>query len=229
MPESRLHVDLKVAAMKWLWEQGYAAIAEEVVVPGVGVIDVAGAGLWKRPNPRRVRFERDPVVERHHVVFVECKALRADFLHDLGRQRQFEFALSERREALRRRRRRHPRRASPALGKFDSCVLRPHAHLNWLCTPLGLLKPSELPRRWGWLVVEGSCVRVRRRPDWQEVADSQAIEGAIARSLTTRRMKTWYNATSAWDRMVLPRSSPIQLDERPVDVMVLGAPRTDSP
>lgn len=189
MAESDLHRALKSAAARWLWEGGYAAIADEVAVPGVGVVDVAAAGRWKRHNPRRAAFQREPTVDRYHVVFIECKAFRADFLRDRGQQLQFEFALAERSQRLRAKRKRRPRHASPALGKFDACLMRPHANTHYLLTPPKLLKACELPRRWGWLVFDGSTVRVARKAMWQELADVSAIEGAIARSLTARRMR----------------------------------------
>ena len=184
--ESALHLRLKRAGCDWLWNRGYAAIAEEVVVPGLGIIDVAGAGRRRLNNPRRVVFERQPTIDRYHVVFVECKAFRADFLRDQGRQLQFAFAMAERR--ARGTTKRH-RRASPALGKFDSCLIRPRANLHYLLTPPRLLRIHELPRRWGWLVFENEHVQVRRQASWQEVSDVAAIEGAIARSLTACRMK----------------------------------------
>ncbi len=190
MAESRLHLELKRAACRWLWRAGYAAIAEEVVVPGVGIVDVAAAGRWRRHNPRRVSFEREPKVDRHHVVFVECKAMRADFIRDLGRQQQFGFALNERAGYRRTRRSRRARHASPALGKFDTCLIRPHANQHYLLTPPKLLRIKEIPRRWGLLVLDDGYIRVVRRPAWQEVADVSAIEGAIARSLTADRMGT---------------------------------------
>lgn len=191
MAESALHRQLKRAACRWLWQAGYAAIAEEVVVPGVGIVDAAAAGKWKRYNPRRASFEREPVIDRHHVVFVECKAMRADFIRDRGRQLQFSFALEERRARGRRRKSMRPRHASPALGKFDTCLLRPHANLHYLLTPPKLLKTPEIPRRWGLLVLEEGRVRVVRKANWMEVADVTPIEGSIARSLTATRMRAW--------------------------------------
>ena len=188
--ESELHRRLKRAACKWLWEAGYAAIAEEVPVPGVGVIDVVAAGRWRRYNPRRVVFQREPAVDRHHVVFIECKAMRADFLRDHGRQHQFAFALRERADRFRAGRSHRPRHASKALGKFDTCLLRPHANLHYLLTPPGLLRVREVPRRWGLLVCDSGRVRVVHKPHWQEVADVAGIEGAVARSLTARYMRT---------------------------------------
>lgn len=188
-PESDLHRQLKRVATRWLWDQGYAAVAEEVTVPGVGIVDVVAAGKWKRRNPRRASFEREPTVDRHHVVFVECKAMRSDFLRDQGHQHQFAFALGERARVLKTGKRRKPRHASAAMGKFDTCLMRPHAHLHYLMTPPGLIRASELPRRWGWLVHEGGLTRVVRRPSWQEVAEVGGIEGSIARSLTADRMR----------------------------------------
>jgi len=189
MPESNLHLELKRAACRWLWRCGYAAIAEEVEIPGVGIIDAAASGKWKRYNPRAANFDRIPQVDRCHAVFVECKAFRADFLRDQGRQNQFAFALHERRQNQRRRTRRRPLHASPALGKFDTCLLRPHAHLHYLLTPPRLLSIEELPRRWGWLVHDESSVRVVRQAHWHEVANVDPIEGAIARALTAQKMK----------------------------------------
>ncbi len=189
--ESELHFRLKLAACKWLWDCGYAAIAEEVPVAGVGVIDVVAAGRWRRRNPRRVVFEREPSVDRHHVVFVECKAMRADFLRDQGRQHQFAFALTERQSRFRAGRAHRPRHASKALGKFNTCLLRPHANLHYLLTPPGLLRIREIPRRWGLLVFNDAGIRVVRKPAWQEVAEVAGIEGAIGRSLTSRRMRSF--------------------------------------
>ena len=202
MAESQLHRQLKHVACRWLWGLGYAGIADEVEVPGVGIIDVAAAGKWKRYNPRRVDFERTPLVDRHHVAFVECKAMRSDFLRDQGRQQQFAFALEERARQLRAGRRRKPRHASPALGKFDTCLIRPHANVHYLLVAPHVLKIHEIPRRWGLLVFDGATVRVARKPAWQEVASIDGIEGAIARSLTARRMYAWANAEVSAARAV---------------------------
>jgi len=189
MPETRVHRELKRAACGWLWDRGYAAVGEEVVVPGVGVIDVAAAGRWKRCNRRLAVFDAAAPLDRHHVVFVECKAFRADFIRDQGFQRQFAYALAERAARLRSKRPCRPRRASQALGKFDTCLIRPHANLHYLLTPPGLLQTHELPRRWGWLVLEGGVIRVVRKPAWQELTNPGWVEGAIARSLTAARMR----------------------------------------
>lgn len=186
MAESDLHRELKRAACRWLWLCGYAAIAEEVEIPGVGVIDAAASGKWKRFNPRATHFDRIPQFERMHAVFVECKAYRADFLRDQGRQNQFAFALSERKQQLRRRSRSRPLHASAALGKFDTCLLRPHAQMHYLLTPSRLIASHEVPRRWGWLVYEDRRIRVVRKAAWHELADASTIDGAIARALTAR-------------------------------------------
>ncbi|MFQ5414876.1 MAG: hypothetical protein ACE5E6_10505 [Phycisphaerae bacterium] len=189
MPETELHQTLKRAACRWLWDAGYAAIAEEVRVPGVGVVDVAAAGRRRRRNPRRAVFAHEPGVDRRHVVFVECKALRADFVRDRGRQHQFTFALGERARQLPSGRPYAPRHASQALGKFDTCLLRPHANMHYLLTPPGLVRLAETPRRWGLLVWQHRRVRVVRKAGWQEVSDTAGIEAAIAQALTARCMR----------------------------------------
>lgn len=188
MSESDLHLLLKRAACHWLWRCGYAAIAEEIEIPGVGIIDAAACGKWNRYNPRATNFDRVPHVDRSHAVFVECKAFRSDFLRDQGRQNQFAFALAERKQNLRRQYRRKPLHASAALGKFDTCLMRPHANLHYLLTPPNLLAAHEIPRRWGLLVYEYRCIRVVRKASWQEVTNVAHLEGAIARSLTARVM-----------------------------------------
>ncbi|MHC5111418.1 MAG: hypothetical protein ACYTHJ_16245 [Planctomycetota bacterium] len=188
MVESELHLSLKQAAMRWLWDAGYAAMAEEVVVPGVGVVDVAAAGLYRKSNPRSVKFDPEPRIDRHHVVIVECKAYRSDFLRDQGRQMQFAFALEEKRARRKAGRPGKHRYASPALGKFDTCLLRPHANVHYLLTPPRLIKKSEVPRRWGLLVLDHGYVRTLVKPTWFENASTQAMEGAIARALTGDRM-----------------------------------------
>lgn len=207
MAESDLHRQLKRAACSWLWTAGYAAIAEEVEVPGVGIVDVAAAGMWKKYNPRRPVFDLQPVVDRKHAVFIECKAFRADFVRDQGRQGQFAFAVEERANRFRMKRRRKPRHASPALGKFDTCLVRPHANLHYLLTPPKLLCVDEVPRRWGWMVFDSGTIRVLRKPSWQEVADTVLLEGSIARSLTSRRMTQWLGAV----RPVLARNNAIPM------------------
>lgn len=184
MGESRQHLELKSAAMRWLWDAGYAAIAPEVKVPCVGIVDVAGAGKYRRRNPRRAQFDEPERVNRNHVVFIECKAFRSDFLRDQGSQMQFAFALQERNERRRAKRPGRAKRASAALGKFDTCLLRPHANLHFLLTPPRVIKKSEVPRRWGLLVLDHGYVRTVRKADWFEVADTNGIEGAIARALT---------------------------------------------
>lgn len=190
MPESDLHRTLKNVACRWLFACGYAAIAQEVEIPGVGIIDAAASGKWKRYNPRAVAYDRVPQVDRCHAVFVECKAFRSDFLRDQGRQNQFTFALAERRQSLRRRSSHTHRHASAALGKFDTCLMRPHANLHYILTPPRLLKVDEVPRRWGWLVYEDNRVRIIRKPAWQEVVNAASLEGAIARALTARMFLT---------------------------------------
>jgi hypothetical protein len=209
MPESDIHRTLKNAACRWLHACGYAAIAQEVEIPGVGVIDAAASGRWKRYNPRAVVFDRVPGVDRFHAVFVECKAFRADFLRDQGRQCQFTFALSERKQQLKRRSTRQHRHASAALGKFDTCLMRPHAHLHYLLTPPRLLKADEVPRRWGWLVYEDNRVRIIRKAVWQEVAQIAAIDGAIARALTARMFHS--------GRALVPQV-PVPIDHSPLPV-----------
>lgn len=197
MAEGVLHRELKRAACLWLWDTGYAAVGEEVGVAGVGVIDVAAAGRRRRRNPRSVEFRREPSVDRFHVVFVECKAVRADFVRDLGRQHQFAFALTERAHRRRAGRPYKPVHASKALGKFDTCLVRPYANLHYLLTPPRLVRIAEVPRRWGLLVLDAGHIRVARKAVWQEVADVCAIEGAIARSLTASRMRAMINGARA--------------------------------
>ncbi|MGB0715659.1 MAG: hypothetical protein ACPGXK_07270 [Phycisphaerae bacterium] len=184
MGESRLHLELKRAAARWMWDAGYAAIAPEVKVPGVGIIDVAGAGKYRRRNPRRTVYEQEERVDRHHVVFIECKAYRSDFLRDQGDQMQFAFAVTERAARRRARRPGRHRHASPALGKFDTCLVRPHANLHYVLTPPKLIKKTEIPRRWGLLVLDHGYVRTIKKASWFETAETSAVEGAIARALT---------------------------------------------
>jgi len=89
---------------------------------------------------------------------------------------------------LGRRKKRRPRHASAALGKFDTCLIRPHANLHYVLTPPKMLQVSEVPRRWGWLVLVDGRVRVVRKAIWQEVADVSGVEGSIARALTAQSM-----------------------------------------
>jgi hypothetical protein len=173
--ESELHRTLKKQACYWLHRQGYRAIAAEVKLPPLGIVDAVGAGLI-RWAPQRLRL----APELHHVCIIECKASRADFLRDCGGQEQMLFEL---RAALGRGRRRRP----PSLrniGKFRSCLLRPMANLHYVLAPAGLLHKADLPPRWGLLALGEAGITVVVRAAWIDCAHGSAVESAIARTLT---------------------------------------------
>lgn len=180
--ETETHKLLKREACRWLYRSGYSAIAAEVRVMPLGIIDAVGTGLI---GESRSHFHtRRPV---HQICFVECKASRSDFTRDLSSDGQLQLALMERAANTRRRKTKaHNRklRQRVGLGKFDACLAQPLANLHYVLTPAGLLKEKDIPRRWGWLTFGTAGITIVRRAEWQETDAAAYVESAIARTLT---------------------------------------------
>lgn len=164
--ESETHRRLKREACQWLFRAGYRAIAAEVNLFPLGIIDAVGVGTFG-PYQNHLRDGR----ERPQTCFIEAKASRADFLRDLTEDHQLELALFERR-ANRKRRGRRTLRQRVGLGKFDACLLQPMANLHYVLCPSGLLKKDEIPHRWGLLVLGETGITVAKAPVWQEAGSS---------------------------------------------------------
>src|SRR5271170_7583935 len=119
--ETELHKTLKKEACRWLFRMGYRAIAAEVRLPPLGIIDAVGTGVFKsNHNYLFVPYELP------QVCFIECKATRSDFLRDMSNDGQLDLYLTQR-----RRRRRAPKRRV-GLGKFDSCLVCQMANLMYV-------------------------------------------------------------------------------------------------
>jgi hypothetical protein len=175
--ETDMHKTLKKEACRWLFRTGYSAIAAEVKVPPLGIIDAVGTGHFG-PVVNHLKDGRS----RFQTCFVECKASRGDFLRDVSNDGQLLLALMERK--TNRKRRRRTLRQRVGLGKFDACLAEPMAHLHYLFAPAGLLKKEEVPRRWGLLVLGDGGVSVVKAAVWQETARQGFVESQIARTLT---------------------------------------------
>src|SRR5438477_7556532 len=116
--------------------------------------------------------------------FNDCKASRADFLRNQSNDGQMLLCMMERRGNSRRRGRRHKLRQAVGLGKFKSCLLQPMANIHYILAPHGVVKKSELPPRWGLLSFGDGGISVVARAQWQENANTEFVESAIARTLT---------------------------------------------
>src|SRR5438105_4368046 len=81
--ETELHKTLKKEACRWLFRMGYRAIAAEVRLRPLGIIDAVGTGMFRAYN-NYLFVGR----ELSQVCFIECKASRADFLRDLSENGQ---------------------------------------------------------------------------------------------------------------------------------------------
>src|ERR1700722_14400991 len=176
--ETDLHKTLKKEACRWLFRMGYRAIAAEVRVPPLGIID-AVATLHFRPYHNYLYVGRDLT----QVCFVECKASRADYLRDTGRDGQLEMFFAQNRATKKRR----PRRRAPVgLAKFDACLVHSMANLLYVMAPAGVIQKKDLPPRWGLLTCGPAGVSVVVKALWQETAAERArfVDGAIARTLT---------------------------------------------
>lgn len=178
--ESDLHKRLKKEACHWLFRMGYRAVAAEVRLNPLGIIDAVGVGAFARHH-NYLMLPRDLV----QVCFVECKVTRSDFQRDLSHNGQLLLALTERHANLRRHtRRRRPLRQRIGLGKFDACLAQPMANIHYLLAPAQLIRKTELPRRWGLLSYGEGGISVVVKAAWQERSEPAQVEAAIARTLT---------------------------------------------
>jgi hypothetical protein len=179
--ETDLHKTLKKEACRWLYRSGYRAIAAEVRLASLGIVDAVGTGIFRAYHNYLGVAREVP-----QTCFVECKASRADFLRDLSNDGQMTLCLLERRRNLSARsgRRRRRLRQSVGLGKFDACLMQPLANLHCVLAPAGMIQKKDLPPRWGLLALGDGGVGVVVRPQWQESAQQAFVESAIARTLT---------------------------------------------
>lgn len=181
--ETELHKTLKKEACRWLFRSGYRAIAAEVRLSPLGIIDAVGTGVF-RPFTNYLCVSRD----LPQVCFIECKASRADFLRDLSADGQMMLCMMERESNRRHRAKRGGKyaklRQRVGLGKFAACLLQPMANLHYILAPAGMIQKKELPPRWGLLSYGEGGISVVHKPLWQEVCRTEYVESAIARTLT---------------------------------------------
>lgn len=236
--ETEMHKTLKKEACRYLFRVGYRAVAAEVRVHPLGIIDAVGVGRFGA-FVNHLKDGRD----RTQTCFIECKASRGDFLRDLTHEGQLELALMERRSNKKRRGRRTLRQRV-GLGKFDACLLQPMANLHYVLAPVGLLKKEEIPPRWGLLVLGEGGITVVKAAVWQEQARPEFVECAIARTLTgdifradTRAMES-VNREIANQQADLARrirnlesvmSQPIEKQQKLIDEQLAMIPPTNSP
>jgi hypothetical protein len=180
--ETDLHKTLKKEACRWLFRMGYRCIAAEVRLPPLGIIDAVGTGVFRR----WYNYLHLPQ-ELPQVCFVECKASRSDFLRDLSNDGQLELCMMERKRNLKNKRTRKSRgqlRQAVGLGKFDACLAQPMANLHYVLAPVEVIRKDDLPPRWGLLTYGPAGITVVVRATWQDMARSDYVESAIARTLT---------------------------------------------
>lgn len=179
--ETDLHKLLKKEACRWLFRMGYRAIAAEVRLNPLGIIDAVGAGVF-RAYHNYLAVPR----ELPQVCFIECKATRGDFLRDQNNDGQLHLCLMERRRNHRARGRGKARRLrqTVGLGKFKACQMYPLANLHYVLAPVGIVQKKDLPPRWGLLSFGDYGIAVVAKPAWQEVTTLVTVEAAIARTLT---------------------------------------------
>ena len=220
--ETELHKTLKKEACRWLFRMGYRCIAAEVRLPPLGIIDAVGTGVF-RPYHNYLAIPRD----LPQVCFIECKASRCDFLRDMDNEGQMLFQLEQRERAMKvKSRRRNPRRlaAHQGLGKFKSCLMRPMANIHYILAPAGLLQKKDLPPRWGLLTLSETGVHVTVRPEWQECARTEHVEGAIARTLTGDIYRADARAMSSINREIFSQQQSLADRIRTIRPQIVLAP-----
>ena len=220
--ETDLHKKLKKEACWWLYRMGYRAIAAEVRLKPLGIIDAVGTGLFRAYN-NYLFVGR----ELSQVCFVECKASRSDFLRDLSNDGQMELCLMERKRNIRHSSYRNPRRAlrqAVGLGKFDTCIAQPMANIHYVLAPVGIIQKKDLPERWGLLTYGDAGVSVVVKAPWQESARGQYVDGAIARTLSGDIYRADDRAISSVNREIFAQQQQLATKIRAIKANIALAP-----
>lgn len=216
--ETLMHRTLKKEACRWMFRVGYRAVAAEVSLHGLGIIDAVGTGEFG-PYFNHLKDGRT----RAQSCFIECKASRGDFLRDCSHDGQLELALMERRTNKRRRRGARQLRQRVGVGKFDACLLHPFANLHYVLAPAGLLRKDEIPHRWGLLTLCDSGINVVKAPVWQESPLMQSfIESAIARTLTGDIHRADTRALASVNRDILVHQEKLAKKIKAVGEMMIS-------
>lgn len=221
--ETDLHKKLKKEACRWLLRMGYRCIAAEVRLPPLGIIDSVGTGVF-RPYQNYLAIPR----QLPQVCFIECKATRSDFLRDFSNDGQLQFSIMERRGISKRKRKRTLRR-NVGLGKFDSCLMQPMANLHYVLAPSGVVQKKDLSPRWGLLSYGEMGVTVVAKPLWQESAQSQYVESAIARTLTGDIFRADDRAMASVNRELFAQQMDLANRIRSIRPRAIFAPKTNPP
>ncbi|HEY0009332.1 MAG TPA: hypothetical protein VGB55_11455 [Tepidisphaeraceae bacterium] len=203
--ETDLHRILKKEACRWLYGCGYTAVAAEVRLRNLGIIDAVGAGVF-----RPYHNHHGSRTEVHQTCFVECKASRGDYLRDMTDEGQLTLCLNERRYNHRAgSTRRRPIRQTVGLGKFAACLMQPFANLHYVLAPAGLIKKTDLAPRWGLLAFGPGGISVVVRAQWQEHACGQHVESAIARTLSGDIFRAGDRAISSVNRDLMKQQQEL--------------------
>ncbi|HTW93153.1 MAG TPA: hypothetical protein VMD30_00060 [Tepidisphaeraceae bacterium] len=224
--ETDLHKTLKKEACRWLFRMGYRAIAAEVRLPPLGIIDAVGTGIF-RPYQNYLAVQ----YALPQVCFIECKASRADFLRDQSNDGQLRLCLMERNGNRRRQGyRRSPRlRQGVGLGKFDACLLQPMANIHYVLAPSGMVQKKDLAPRWGLLSFSPTGIHVVVKAQWQEVAQTQYVESAIARTLTGDIFRADDRAIQSVNRELFAQQVALAEKIRAIRPLSVLAPLRDRP
>jgi hypothetical protein len=201
--ETQMHRTLKKEACRWLYRVGYSAVAAEVRLRPLGIIDAVGAGVFK-PHENFHGSRRSV----HQTCFVECKQSRGDFLRDQTKDGQLELCLMER-DYNNRRRGGRVISQTTGLGKFAACLAQPFANLHYILCPAGLIKKTELPARWGLLTIGPGGISVVQKATWQETANGCAVESAIARTLSGDIFRADDRALNSINREILQQQQAL--------------------
>jgi hypothetical protein len=203
--ETELHRTLKKEACRWLYGCGYTAVAAEVRLKPMGIVDAVGAGTF-----RPYHNHHGNRCETHQTCIVECKASRSDFLRDLTHDGQMELCLMERQYNRTRRGRGNRRFKQPVgLGKFAACLLQPFANLHYILAPAGIVKKTDVPPRWGLLSFGPGGISVVVKATWQEMSAGQFVECAIARTLTGDIFRAGDRAISSINRELMKQQQQL--------------------
>jgi hypothetical protein len=217
--ETDLHKTLKKEACRWMFRMGYRAVAAEVKLSPLGIIDAVGTGVFPAVHnylclPRALQ----------QVCFIECKATRGDFLRDQSEDGQMMLCMMERKRNRKTRGRRRRLRQAVGLGKFKSCLMQPMANIHYILAPSGMIKKTEIPPRWGLLSYGPGGITIVHKPLWQECADVCHVDSAIARTLTCDIYRADDRAIASVNREVFTQQIALAAKIRAVKSQIVLAP-----
>jgi len=107
--------------------------------------------------------------------------------------------------------------------------MQPMANLHYVLAPSGIVQKKDLAPRWGLLGYGDTGVNVVVKALWQECAQSQYVESAIARTLTGDIFRADDRAMASVNRELFAQQMALADRIRSIRPRAILAPHRDLP